>query len=74
VGADTWGLEPIPPEKEGRPFFGRVILLKENGIYILETMNTGPLAKEYVREFLFVLGQARIRGTVQRIINPVAIY
>jgi kynurenine formamidase len=74
VGADTWGLEPIPPEKEGRPFFGHVILLKENGIYILETMNTGQLAKENVREFLFVLGQARIRGTVQMIINPVAIY
>lgn len=74
VGSDTWGLEPIPPQKEGRPFFGHVILLKENGIYILETMNTGPLAKEGVREFLFVLGQARIRGTVQMIINPVAIY
>lgn len=74
VGSDTWGLEPIPPEKEGRPFFGHVILLKENGIYILETMNTGPLAKEGVREFMFVLGQARVRGTVQMIINPVAIY
>jgi kynurenine formamidase len=74
VGADTWGLEPVPPQKDGRPFFGHVILLKENGIYILETMNTGPLAKEGVNEFMFVLGQARIRGTVQMIINPVALY
>lgn len=74
VGSDTWGLEPVPPQKEGRPFFAHVILLKENGIYILETMDTGPLAKQGVREFLFVLGQARIRGTVQMIINPVAIY
>lgn len=74
VGSDTWGLEPIPPEKEGRPFFGHVILLKENGIYILETMDTGPLAKAGVREFMFVLGQARIRGAVQMIVNPVAIY
>lgn len=74
VGADTWGLEPVPPEKEGRPFFGHVILLKQNGIYILETMNTGPLAKEGVTEFMFVLGQARIRGAVQMIINPVALY
>ena len=74
VGADTWGLEPIPPEKEGRPFYAHVILLKENGIHILETMNTGQLAKEGVREFMFVLGQARIRGAVQMIINPVAIY
>jgi kynurenine formamidase len=74
VGADTWGLEPVPPEKKGRPFFGHVILLKENGIYILETMNTGPLAAQGVTEFMFVLGQARIRGTVQMIINPVALY
>ena len=74
VGADTWGVEPVPPEKKGRPFFGHVILLKQNGIYLLETMNTGPLVKEGVKEFMFVLGQARIRGTVQMIINPVAIY
>lgn len=74
VGADTWGLEPVPPQKEGRPFFGHVILLKEHGIYILETMNTGKLAKEGISEFMFVLGQARIRGTVQMIINPVALY
>ncbi len=74
VGADTWGVDVIPPEKEGRPFYGHVTLLKENGIYILETMNTGQLARENVGEFLFVLGQARIRGTVQMIINPVAIY
>lgn len=74
VGADTWGLEPVPPEKEGRPFYGHVILLKNHGIYILETMNTGPLAKEGVTEFMFVLGQARVRGAVQMIINPVALY
>jgi kynurenine formamidase len=74
VGADTWGVDVIPPEKKGRPFYGHVTLLKENGIYILETMNTGQLAREKVGEFLFVLGQARIRGTVQMIINPVAIY
>ena len=74
VGSDTWGLEPIPPEKEGRPFFGHVILLKENGIYIPETMDTGPLAKAGVKEFMFVLGQPRIRGTVQATINPVALY
>jgi kynurenine formamidase len=74
VGADTWGVEPVPPQKEGRPFFGHVILLKDNGIYILETMNTGPLVRDNVKEFMFVLGQARVRGAVQMIINPVALY
>jgi len=55
-------------------FYGHVTLLKENGIFILETMNTGRLAKEGVHEFMFVLGQARIKGTVQMIINPVAMW
>ena len=74
VGSDTWGLDVVPPEKEGRPFYGHVTLLKKNGIYILETMNTGPLVRDGVTEFMFVLGQARVRGTVQMIINPVAMY
>lgn len=74
VGADTWGVDVVPPEKEGRPFWGHVVLLKEHGIYILETMNTGPLVRDGVTEFMFVLGQPRVRGTVQMIINPVALY
>ncbi len=44
-----------------------------NGIYILESMDTRALAKDKGWEFLFVLGPARIRGTVQMIINPIAI-
>jgi len=74
VGADTWGVEPVPPAEGDGAFYGHVILLQENGIYILETMNTGPLVRDGVSEFMFVLGQARIRGTVQMIINPVALY
>lgn len=74
VGADTWGLEAVPTIEGGGTFYGHVILLKQNGIYILETMNTGPILDDGVNEFMFVLGQARIRGTVQAMINPVALY
>jgi len=74
VGADTWGVDVVPPAKGDKVFYGHVHLLKNNGIYILETMNTGRLAKEGVNEFMFVLGQARIKGTVQMIINPVAMW
>ena len=74
AGADTWGLDVVPPQKEGRPFQGHVILLQENGIFILETMNTGQLVRDGVHEFLFVLGQAKVRGAVQMYINPVAIH
>lgn len=73
VGADTWGLDVVPQQVEERPFQGHVTYLMENGIYIFETMNTGPLVRDEAFEFLFVLGQAKVRGSVQMIINPVAI-
>jgi kynurenine formamidase len=73
AGADTWGLDVVPPQHAERPYQGHVILLKENGIYVLETMNTGPLVRDGVHEFLFVLGQAKVRGAVQMFINPIAI-
>ncbi|MGM0584626.1 MAG: cyclase family protein [Pseudomonadota bacterium] len=74
VGADTWGLDAVPAKEGDGTFYGHVILLKQNGIYILETMNTGPVLEDGVNEFMFVLGQPRIRGTVQAMINPVALY
>ena len=74
IGADTWGIEPVPAPPGDGVFYGHVLTLQEKGIYLLETMNTGPVLREGVNEFMFVLGQARIRGTVQMIINPVALF
>ena len=72
VGADTWGLEVLPFETKN-VFEVHQVLLPMNGTYILENMNTGPLAADKAYEFLFVLGVPRITGAVQGIINPVAI-
>ena len=74
VGADTWGLGAVPPRVGDKIFYDHVVLLKQHGIYILETMNTGRLADDGVHEFMFVLGQARLKGAVQMIINPVAMW
>jgi kynurenine formamidase len=74
VGADTWGVDVVPPEKEGRPFQGHITLLKENGIYIFEVMNSGSLVRDNISEFLFVFGPIRMRGAVQSFANPIAIY
>ena len=74
VGADTWGLGAVPSKPGDKVFYDHAILLKENGIYILETMDTGRLARESVQEFMFVLGQPRLKGAVQMIINPVAMW
>jgi kynurenine formamidase len=73
VGADTWGLEAIPFEKDVGVFEIHQILLPKNGVYILENMDTSGLAKDKAYEFMFVLGHSRITGAVQAIINPVAI-
>lgn len=74
VGADTWGVEAVPAKEGDGVFYGHVTLLQHHGIYILETMDTGPVLRDGVNEFMFVLGQPRIRGTVQAMINPVALY
>ncbi|MEC9434215.1 MAG: cyclase family protein [Pseudomonadota bacterium] len=74
VGADTWGVDVVPPPAGAKVFYSHVVLLRDNGIYILETMNTGPLVEAGVSEFMFVLGQARVKGSVQMVINPVALW
>ena len=73
IGADTIALEPIPFENPNRPFVVHQTLLAKKGVHILETVNVGPLAADGVTEFLFVLGQPRFVGTVQMVINPIAI-
>jgi kynurenine formamidase len=73
VGADTWGLEVIPFEKNAGVFEVHQILIPMNGIYILENMETAEMVKDQAWEFLFTLGPSRITGAVQAIINPIAI-
>jgi kynurenine formamidase len=73
VGADTWGLEAVPFEEGVGVFEVHQILLAHNGIYILENMVTEEMVADGVTEFMFVLGQAKVKGAVQMIINPVAI-
>jgi kynurenine formamidase len=73
VGADTWGLEAVPFEKDVGVFEVHQILLQQNGIFILETMNVAPLIKDGAYEVLFTLGASRLTGAVQAIINPIAI-
>ena len=77
IGADNWALEAIPFEKKGAEDGGifevHQILLPMNGTYILENIATAELAKDKAYEFMFVLGQNKYQGSVQSMINPVAI-
>ncbi len=73
VGADHWAVEVVPFEDPKEAFPVHQILIAKNGVHILENMNVGPLAADGGYEFLFVLGQPKIAGAVQAIVNPVAI-
>ncbi len=73
IGADTAALEAIPFEKAEEPFIVHQTLLSKHGVHILENINTADLAADGATEFMFVLGQPRFQGTVQAVVNPVAI-
>jgi len=73
IGADTWGLEVIPFEKNAGVFEVHQVLISLHGIHVLENMNTEEMVRDQAWEFLFTLGPARITGAVQAIINPIAI-
>ncbi len=73
VGADTAALEVVPPEDSARPFIVHQTLLAKHGVHILENIDTAALAADGATEFMFVLGQPRFQGTVQAVVNPVAI-
>ena len=73
VGSDTWELEVIPHEDPSLTFPVHTILLAKHGVYILESMDTREIAGDKGWKFMFVLGQPRFEGSVQTIINPVAI-
>ena len=73
VGADTWGVEAVPFKDPNVLWQGHQVLLAQNGIYIVENLDTSALVRDGVTEFMFVLGQPLYRGAVQAIINPVAI-
>lgn len=73
VGSDTPGLESDAPAEDGAAFPVHGHLLAEKGIHILENMNTAELIADNVGEFFFVLGTPRLEGSVQAIINPIAI-
>ena len=63
----------MPHENAELAFPVHQTFLANNGVYILENMDTRELSKDQAWEFLFVLGQPRFEGSIQAVINPVAI-
>jgi kynurenine formamidase len=73
-GGDTWASEVYPNPGTDEEFPVNQFMLAKKGIYNLELIDSRPLVREKVWEFLFVLGQPLYVGSTQVNINPVAIY
>jgi kynurenine formamidase len=74
VGADSWAVEVLPPERPSDAFHVHQILLAMNGVYILENVDASEAVADGVYEGFFTLGPARVTGGVQSLINPVLVY
>ncbi|MDQ2631365.1 MAG: cyclase family protein [Actinomycetota bacterium] len=75
VGADNWGFEVVPSEEDrsGQEFPVHQHLLAETGTFILENLDTGPLAELTQSEFLFIAAPAKIAGATAGQVNPLAV-
>jgi kynurenine formamidase len=75
VGNDTSRLEADPFEEEGLFFPVHQILLAENGVYILENINTQALIDANATNFpfLLIIAPLPITGASQTWINPLAV-
>ena len=61
VSSDTWGIDNVHPSKGDKVFYGHVTALQNNGVYLLETMNTGKLIKEGINEFMFYQDKLEVK-------------
>lgn len=73
IGADNWGIEVVPGAADTGIFHAHQILIPKYGIYLLENLNLKPLLDAGYSEGMFTLGVPRFLGSVQTVINPIAI-
>ncbi len=76
TGSDTETYEVQPAPDRGSPANPQpvhTLLLIENGIYLMESLDLEGIAAAGVREFLFVALPLAIRGATGSMIDPVAI-
>jgi kynurenine formamidase len=71
---ETYEVQPAPdPGPTGNPQPVHTLLLIENGIYLMESLDLEALARERVYEFLFVALPLKIRGATGSMVDPVAV-
>jgi kynurenine formamidase len=71
---ETYEAQPAPdPGPTGNPQPVHTLLLIDNGIYLMESLDLETVAHERVYEFLFVALPLKIRGATGSMIDPVAV-
>lgn len=71
---ETYEVQPAPdPGPTGNPQPVHTLLLIENGIYLMESLDLEALARERAYEFLFVALPLKIRGATGSMVDPVAV-
>ncbi|HEX7450456.1 MAG TPA: cyclase family protein [Pirellulales bacterium] len=73
IGADNWGIEAVPHEREGLVFPIHQWNLTKNGVYHLENLDLEQLAADRVYEFCFVFCPLRLKGATGSPGNPIAV-
>lgn len=71
---ETYEVQPAPdPGGTGNPQPVHTLLLIDNGIYLMESLDLEELARQRVHEFLFVALPLKIRGATGSMVDPVAV-
>jgi kynurenine formamidase len=71
---ETYEVQPAPdPGNPANPQPVHTLLLIENGIYLMESLDLEALARDRVYEFLFVALPLKIRGATGSMVDPLAI-
>jgi kynurenine formamidase len=71
---ETYEVQPAPdPGPTGNPQPVHTLLLIQNAVYLMESLDLEALARERMYEFLFVALPLKIRGATGSMVDPVAI-
>jgi kynurenine formamidase len=71
---ETYEVQPTPdPGSEGNPQPVHTLLLIQNAVYLMESLDLEELARQRVYEFLFVALPLKIRGATGSMVDPVAV-
>ena len=71
---ETYEVQPAPdpgPTRNPQPV--HTLLLIENGIYLMESLDLEELGRQRIYEFLFVALPVKIRGATGSMVDPVAV-